>query len=261
MALDAGELTVTLEFATNLKDKDWFGKQDPYCLLTVGGQTLRSKTATDGGKNPVWNQTFKFNLINENDLVITCKDEDVSADDLIGTGRAQLARARTAGTDRQSVPMMSKNGKQHGHVQITLNFVRNSALSGGAPHGVNAPPAYGGYAAPPQYQAYGMPPPYQAPYGQPAPYGYPPQQGYGAPPPQYGAPPPQGYAPQGYGQPPPGQYPPQQGYGAPPPQYGAPPPQNWGQPPPGQYPPPGQPGYGAPPPQGGAHYPPPNKGV
>jgi hypothetical protein len=127
-------------------------------------------------------QTFKFNLINENDLVIACKDEvrpsavfhlqtlhspppsstlptsttfrafspasasplrltpchpsqnsflqDVSADDLIGSGRAQLARARVAGTDRQSVPMMSKNGKQHGHVQITLNFVRNSALSG-----------------------------------------------------------------------------------------------------------------------------------
>lgn len=249
--------------ATNLKDKDWFGKQDPYCLLTVGGQTLRSRTATDGGKNPVWNQTFKFNVINENDLTITCKDEDVSADDVIGTGRAQLARARTAGTDRQSVPMMSRNGKQHGHVQITLTFVRNSALAGGAPHG--AVPGYGGYAAPPQYQAYGMPPPYQAPYGAPPPYGYPPQP-YGAPPPgayppqPYGAPPPGAYPPQGYGAPPPGAYPPQ-GYGAPPP--GAYPPQAHAAPPPGAYPPQGAPGayppqgYGAPPPHG---YPP-NKGV
>ncbi len=37
----------------------WFfmhaGKQDPYCLLTIkeDGQTFRSRTKTDAGKNPV----------------------------------------------------------------------------------------------------------------------------------------------------------------------------------------------------------------
>ncbi len=48
MALDAGELTLVLEFAQGLKDKDWFGKQDPYVILTCGGHTLKSRTAQDG---------------------------------------------------------------------------------------------------------------------------------------------------------------------------------------------------------------------
>ncbi len=36
------------------------GKQDPYCVITLGGKTYRSNTNTDGGKNPVWNQLFTF---------------------------------------------------------------------------------------------------------------------------------------------------------------------------------------------------------
>ncbi len=41
-------------------------RQDPYCILRVGGQQFRTRTAVDGGKNPVWNETFTFNCINEN---------------------------------------------------------------------------------------------------------------------------------------------------------------------------------------------------
>ncbi len=29
-------------------------RQDPYCIVKVGGQQLRTKTAKAGGKNPVW---------------------------------------------------------------------------------------------------------------------------------------------------------------------------------------------------------------
>ncbi len=82
-----------------LKDKEWFGKQDPYALITVrtrssgerahnelvgnpahratscrairvplrltsqvGNQTFRTKTIHSGGTNPVFNETFKFNV-------------------------------------------------------------------------------------------------------------------------------------------------------------------------------------------------------
>lgn len=65
MALTAGELYLTLEFAQGLKDKDFFGKQDPYAIVSIGNQQYRSKTHTDGGRNPVWSQTFNFNIINE----------------------------------------------------------------------------------------------------------------------------------------------------------------------------------------------------
>ena len=46
MALDAGELTLTLEFAHGLKDMDLFGRQDPYCIITCGAQRFKSKTHT-----------------------------------------------------------------------------------------------------------------------------------------------------------------------------------------------------------------------
>jgi hypothetical protein len=33
------------------------GRQDPYCVLTIGTKNFRSKTDTDGGKHPVgWAQ-------------------------------------------------------------------------------------------------------------------------------------------------------------------------------------------------------------
>lgn len=31
-----------------------FYRQDPYCIVKVGGQQLRTKTAKAGGRNPVW---------------------------------------------------------------------------------------------------------------------------------------------------------------------------------------------------------------
>lgn len=73
----------------------------------------------DGGKNPVWNQKFAFNIINDNSVMIEVKDEDVSGDDTIGTCRVDLARTRTYGSDKVQAPVMSKSGKQHGFVQVS----------------------------------------------------------------------------------------------------------------------------------------------
>ncbi len=73
MALDAGVMSITIEFAKDLKDQDWFGKQDPYCQISVGGQRFRTRTAIDGGKNPVWNETFSANVINENSVEVVIK--------------------------------------------------------------------------------------------------------------------------------------------------------------------------------------------
>ncbi|EFJ42719.1 hypothetical protein VOLCADRAFT_97168 [Volvox carteri f. nagariensis] len=128
MALEAGEMAVTVEFAKDLKDKDFFGKQDPYCIVKVGTQQYRTRTATDGGKRPVWNETFRFNVLNENDAELVIKDEDVGHDDNLGSARVSFARAREYGRDQVQAPVYTKHGKQHGFVHVTLNFTRNSAL-------------------------------------------------------------------------------------------------------------------------------------
>ncbi|KAL6753499.1 C2 domain-containing protein [Haematococcus lacustris] len=182
MALGAGRLTIKLEFAEGLKDKDWFGKQDPYAVLTCGSQQFRSRTCVDGGTKPVWNQDFDFSVINENEVRIKLMDDDSGPDDHLGNGVVSLASVRQRGSERQPVQLYSSKNKPRGTLYVTLTF---------APQGAQYPP-------PGQYPPAGQyPPPGQYP-----PAGYP-------PPGQY---PPAGYPPQGQ-YPPPGQYPPAGWYG------------------------------------------------
>ena len=100
-------------------------------------------------------------------------DEDVSSDDVIGTCRIDLAKARTYGSDRVQAPCMVKGGKQSGFVQISLAFTKNSAMM--------RPPAPAAHAPPPAY--------YPAPAAAPAPYyGQPQHPGYGPAPHQQPSP-------------------------------------------------------------------------
>lgn len=231
MTLEAGTLTVTLEFAQGLKDKDWFGRQDPYCLLTCGSQTFRSKVHEDGGKDPVWNQTFMFNIINENNVDIKIFDHDhTSRDDPVGTACISLATVRVKGSDHVKAPVNTRRSKQHGVISVALAFAPNRAAQASAPQYGAYPAASGPYPAnpygpPAAYgqppQGYGYPPMQFSPYPQ-APYGAP-QGAYGVAPAPYGAPQAPYGAPQvPYGGPPGPYGAPQGPYGGPPGPYGAP---------------------------------------
>jgi hypothetical protein len=59
-------------------------------------------------------------------------DEDVGSSDLIGNARIDLAKTRTYGSDTVQAPVISKSGKQHGFVQVSLTFAKNSTMQ--APH-------------------------------------------------------------------------------------------------------------------------------
>jgi len=43
-----------------------FGKADPYVKLKIGSQEHQTKHHVQGGKNPVWNQEFEFQISTEN---------------------------------------------------------------------------------------------------------------------------------------------------------------------------------------------------
>ena len=57
-----GLLEVHVLSANGLVDKQWVGKQDPYCKLQLGNQSYRTTTASDGGTKPVWNERFQFQV-------------------------------------------------------------------------------------------------------------------------------------------------------------------------------------------------------
>jgi len=231
MALQGGVISLTVEFAQGLSEKDFFGRQDPYCIIRCGNQVFRTRTHVDGGKNPVWNQTFPFNVVSENSAFITIMDSDEGDDDFVGTATIDFSTARSYGTDRRQVPVTKKSGKQKGLLSVSLTF---SAAGG--------PPPAGAY------------PPHASPYGTPAGYpSAPPPNGAYPPPPGAYPPPPGAYPPPpGAYPPPPGAYPPPPG--AYPPAHGAyPPPGAYPHHPPGAYPPPPHAHMSAPP----AYYPPP----
>ena len=56
-----GVLTVTLESGHDLVAADVGGKSDPFCLLTVGSQELKSKIHKKT-LNPKFNETFTLNV-------------------------------------------------------------------------------------------------------------------------------------------------------------------------------------------------------
>ncbi|EQC40582.1 hypothetical protein SDRG_02470 [Saprolegnia diclina VS20] len=70
-------LLVTIESARGLYDAQWVGKQDPYCLVTCGDMSFRTRTHDDGGRDPVWHQelTFPPHCLNA-PLAIEIKDEN-----------------------------------------------------------------------------------------------------------------------------------------------------------------------------------------
>ncbi|GLC33612.1 hypothetical protein PLESTM_000091800 [Pleodorina starrii] len=124
MSLQApGELTVTVEFAKGLQDKEWVGRQDPYCVVRVGGQSFRSKTAKDGGTNPVWDQAFTFKIESENDLEIDIKDDELLRDEPLGTAVCTLSQVRMRGSERIELPVRSRTtGREHGTVCLSLRW-------------------------------------------------------------------------------------------------------------------------------------------
>ena len=105
--------------------RDTFGKDDPYCLLSVAGEEQRTRTITDGGSSPVWDEVFDFDLEVSRvpTIEIKCFDEDAgSADDEIGSVVLNLSQqvASDVWTWDDWVTIRNSKGKSAGSVQLLL---------------------------------------------------------------------------------------------------------------------------------------------
>ncbi|KIO31729.1 hypothetical protein M407DRAFT_4848 [Tulasnella calospora MUT 4182] len=57
-----GTLVVVVVRATYLHNKSLLRKQDPYCVLRLGDQTLRTNAIKHGGQRPEWNEELRFSI-------------------------------------------------------------------------------------------------------------------------------------------------------------------------------------------------------
>lgn len=82
---EGGELSLDILGAKLSRDTDFFGKMDPYCILTYLGREMRTKTHNKGGVEPIWNDHFDLDVGHHNtEIHLSVWDDDIGSDDLIG---------------------------------------------------------------------------------------------------------------------------------------------------------------------------------
>ncbi|TVU08267.1 hypothetical protein EJB05_41665, partial [Eragrostis curvula] len=107
-----------------LRDTEFFTRQDPYVILEYATTKLRTRTCTDGGKNPIFDEKFHIPLIEGlRELTVNVWNSNtLSHDDFIGSGRVQLHKVLTQGYDDSSWPLQTRHMRSAGEVKLILHF-------------------------------------------------------------------------------------------------------------------------------------------
>jgi Ca2+-binding EF-hand superfamily protein len=128
--LSKGILNIRVIEAFDLKSMDFFGKNDPYCTIKVGGVTKRCTTIEGGGADPAWGfgegelLTFEFRR-KPHQMEAKAWDEDEhDDDDCIGTGWVELDEQEELepwSMDR-TFPIRDQKGEITGRLHFTLDW-------------------------------------------------------------------------------------------------------------------------------------------
>ena len=125
----AGHLKIMAHAGRNLKDTDTLGRQDPYIIFKLSSELVkierRTKTDTDGGTEPVWEEAVEMPLVDQYELVAEVYDADmIGSDDVIGKAALSLLPVFKNGFADQWVPIGTRNkwGRAESCGEIHLEF-------------------------------------------------------------------------------------------------------------------------------------------
>ncbi|KAF9403121.1 hypothetical protein BGZ94_004719 [Podila epigama] len=97
MSSKTGNLYVKLNNGKNLRDKDWFGKSDPFVEMWLD-KSYKQRTKDTKGLNPVFNQTFCFYVRpGQTRLYVRAVDRDTFSNDKIGEATISLSNVMNTG--------------------------------------------------------------------------------------------------------------------------------------------------------------------
>ncbi|KAL4332524.1 hypothetical protein GQ457_07G025190 [Hibiscus cannabinus] len=126
----------------NLEDNEWVSRQDPFVCLEYGSARFRTKTCTDGGKNPIFQE------------------------------KIQLHKVLSQGFQDCTLPLQSKTGRHSGEVRLILHYPNAKQPQNWKTKGVPSLPEYAPCAPFKQLSPHAHPP--AAPYPITMPYAAPP---------------------------------------------------------------------------------------
>lgn len=127
----AGHLRVHLDRGRKLADTDLIGKQDPYVIMTLDGEVRsfrrQTKVDDDGGTEPVWDESFDFDIVDHYQMDFDVMDRDLASDDdVIGRCSVSLLEVFKLGFLDEWIPITirSKWGRleQRGDIKVTIDF-------------------------------------------------------------------------------------------------------------------------------------------
>jgi len=120
-----GTMTVKCQRGINIKSgHSLFGQADPYAIIKIGSREQETKVNSSGGKNPVWDEEFVFNVYDENsDIEFTILDkETVGADRFMAHGKVSMMEWIRLGTFEGELTVTDKANKPEGKLAIVATF-------------------------------------------------------------------------------------------------------------------------------------------
>ena len=102
-----------------------FGKADPYARLRIGLQDFMTKPNPGGGKNPIWNEEFVYDISNEREMEVEVLDkETVGNDKFMGKCKVSIMEWIANGKFEGDLDLEDKAGKNVGRISIACSFQR-----------------------------------------------------------------------------------------------------------------------------------------
>ncbi|XP_044345043.1 elicitor-responsive protein 1 [Triticum aestivum] len=140
-----GLLEVHLVHAKGLSGTDFLGKIDPYVVVQFRSQERKSSTAGDAGRNPSWNEVFRFQINSsaanvQDKLVLRIMDHDnFSSDDFLGQATINvtdlISMGMESGTSRLNPAkyrVVTADNSYHGEIKIGITFTAAKVEEDGA---------------------------------------------------------------------------------------------------------------------------------
>ncbi|KAI8078252.1 C2 domain-containing protein [Gilbertella persicaria] len=124
----AGILQVTVIEARDLHDEDLVGQNDAFVELYLDKDYKQRTSVVDNSNNPVWNETFTFNLEEgrHHKLYLNVIDKDLVGSDDIGEGKLELEEVFNGTPTDTWVKLPAKLGlTSHGEVHLYVQFTPN----------------------------------------------------------------------------------------------------------------------------------------
>lgn len=105
-----------------------FGKADPYVKIRLGTQEFSTKPNAGGGKNPIWNEEFIFDIGNEKEIEFEILDkETVGNDKFMARIKVSIVEWIANGRFEGELEVVDKTNKPVGKISIASRFDRPNA--------------------------------------------------------------------------------------------------------------------------------------